>query len=434
MNTPNQRLFVEISFLRNFPPANLNRDQRNQPKTAQYGTVARSRISPQSYKRAVRFAPEFAEAIQQAIGTRTKHLPKLVMNELVLSHHISEQEAKTLSESVLEGVGFGTVKDGKTSVLVYISPIHVQEIARLIAEKIGVLRPQIAAVEAEKSDAQAKASDEENDAKKKKGKAKKDEEKSPITQALKGTIGELEKEIQEVIAGKKNKILKSVGSPDIALFGRMLAEFPALHVDAACQVAQIISTNQLKSEFDFYTAVDDVNEAENEQGAGMMGLLGFNSACFYGYAVVDVMLLLKNLGGDREMTLNALKGFIHAYSLAVPIGKQTSTAPHTPPSLVMTVVRNTSAPCSLANAFEKPVRADSNGSLVENSIKALDTHWHTLTKLFGGTDNPTHVITQLSGKEDTAKYLPNLQTKCEESLQSLINSTIADVSVHLSPQ
>ena len=51
-----------------------------------------------------------------------------------------------------------------------------------------------------------------------------------------------------------------------------------MQVEAACQVAHPISTHKVDMEMDFYTAVDDLNP-EEETGAGMMGVVGFNSAC-----------------------------------------------------------------------------------------------------------------------------------------------------------
>ena len=54
-------------------------------------------------------------------------------------------------------------------------------------------------------------------------------------------------------------------APDIALFGRMLAEKPELNLDAACQVAHALSTHRVTMEMDFYTAVDDLNPDEHRR-------------------------------------------------------------------------------------------------------------------------------------------------------------------------
>nr|WP_240030536.1 type I-E CRISPR-associated protein Cas7/Cse4/CasC [Thermus scotoductus] len=86
---------------------------------------------------------------------------------------------------------------------------------------------------------------------------------------------------------------------DLALFGRMLADRPELGVDAAAQVAHALSTHKVDREFDFYTAVDDLNPKE-ETGAGMMGDVEFYSATLYRYALVDLEKFPKTCKGTRN--------------------------------------------------------------------------------------------------------------------------------------
>jgi CRISPR system Cascade subunit CasC len=179
------------------------------------------------------------------------------------------------------------------------------------------------------------------------------------------------------------KELKSrTSAPDIAMFGRMLAEKPELNIDAACQVAHAISTHRVNMEMDFYTAVDDLLGKE-ETGAGMMGVLPFNSACFYRYVRIDWNQLLVNLNGDSELARRTVEAFLRAAVLAVPSGKQNSYAANNPPDFLLGVVRQDGQAWSLANAFEKPVRADMGGGFVAPSIKALDAYWGNLVERFG---------------------------------------------------
>ena len=42
------------------------------------------------------------------------------------------------------------------------------------------------------------------------------------------------------------------------MFGRMVAEDPVLNEDASSQVAHAISTHAVQTEFDFFTAIDDL--------------------------------------------------------------------------------------------------------------------------------------------------------------------------------
>jgi CRISPR system Cascade subunit CasC len=208
--------------------------------------------------------------------------------------------------------------------------------------------------------------------------------------ALGGTVAEAGRGRQAksaasagVPAEVKNRLLAALDggkAADLALFGRMLADLPQKNVDAAAQVAHAISTNKVAVEFDFYTAVDDFRPDDTE-GAGMMGTVEFNSACFYRYANVDLRQLAENLG-DAELVDATVEAFLHASVSAIPTGKQHSMAAQNPPSLVLAVVRR-SGLWNLANAFVEPVTPGRDGDLVETSILRLAEHWDRLSRMFG---------------------------------------------------
>lgn len=192
-----------------------------------------------------------------------------------------------------------------------------------------------------------------------------------------GVLKEIVKEMVKQYQGR-------VAAPDIALFGRMLADEPKLNLEAACQVAHAISTHRVSMEMDYFTAVDDVREDSDETGAGHINTFGFNSSCFYRYARIDWNQLLKNLNGDVDLARRTVEGFLRASIAAVPSGKQNSTAPLNPPSFLLGVVRTDGMGWNLANAFEKPVVAGYNTSLIKESIKALDQYWGKLEAMYGG--------------------------------------------------
>ena len=128
--------------------------------------------------------------------------------------------------------------------------------------------------------------------------------------------------------------------------------------------------------------MDDLNPKE-EAGAGMMGTLEFNSACYYRYSNIHTEQLKANLDGDEKVARRTVEAFLRASVAATPSGKQSSFAAHNPPCFVLAVLRDGITPLSLANAFEKPVRPDSDGGFVGNSIKALDGFWTKLTETYG---------------------------------------------------
>lgn len=97
--------------------------------------------------------------------------------------------------------------------------------------------------------------------------------------------------------------------------------------------AHAISTHKVAVEFDYFTAVDDL-QPSSEIGASMIGTVEFNSACFYRYANVNAKLLLDNLGGDEKLGRKTIEAFIRSSVAAIPTGKQNSMAAQNPPSFV----------------------------------------------------------------------------------------------------
>ena len=170
--------------------------------------------------------------------------------------------------------------------------------------------------------------------------------------------------------------LKEFPSIDIALFGRMVASDPSINYDASAQVAHSISTHEVNNEYDYFTAVDDLS-AEDNAGAGHLGTVEFNSSTLYRYATVNVRELVKSLGTD---TPKAVEGFVKAFLLSMPTGKQNTFANRTVPDFAYITVRE-DQPVNLAGAFEAPVRADQNGYVLK-SIKALTDYADKTYKTF----------------------------------------------------
>ena len=284
-------MLIELHMIQNFAPSCLNRDDTNTPKECTFGGVRRARISSQCFKRAIRTSPVFKEAV-------------------------------AVVAQALDAAGYGHDDGGtKTKVLLFLSPGEIAGYAAATGEFYDEIAGQLAAITA---------------------------------------TAEGKKKPKIKVPAELGKRLKALGSKtteaaDIALFGRMVAETPNLNIDAACQVAHALSTHQAAVEMDFFTAVDDLQPAQ-ETGAGMMGIVQYNSACFYRYAVVDLAQLRANLHGDAQSAREAAVGFCRAAVAAIPTGKQNSMAAHNPPSHVALKVRDGGTPWSLANAFVRPIR------------------------------------------------------------------------------
>ena len=94
------------------------------------------------------------------------------------------------------------------------------------------------------------------------------------------------KELKKLIS-RKDKVYAA----DIALFGRMVADDKAMNVDASCQVAHSISTHPLDTEVDYFTAVDDLKETDDDAGAAMIDQVELNGSCHYRYLNIDIASL-----------------------------------------------------------------------------------------------------------------------------------------------
>ncbi len=331
----NSNIKIELHLIQNFAPSCLNRDDANAPKDCEFGSVRRARISSQCLKRSERIY--FRDTGSVDIGKRTKLLKKELEARLIASGK-TEELASAASDVFVKTYysKSDSKKAGQTAVLLYISESEIEEAVACVQD----LWEQLTEFAMDQNEGDGK-------------KSKKDAKLS----------------VDKDIANR----LKSAGlSADIALFGRMLAENPEMRTDAAVQVAHAISTHRVDMDFDFFTAVDDLNP-ESETGAGMMGETGFNSACFYRYALIDRDQLIKNLKGDVGLADKVIRAFIEASVMAIPTGKQNSFAAQNPPDFGMIVVRKDGFPCSLANAFAQPVRVrpGTDEDLVGLSIEAL---------------------------------------------------------------
>ncbi len=307
------RLFLDIHVIQTVPPSNINRDDTGSPKSAQYGGVRRARISSQAWKKAIR--DYFNEhGAQRNVGIRTLDLVQYIADKVVqLDPNIVEADAFEQAEKAINDAGI-TTKDGKARALFFIGDVQATALARAILDGVK-----------DKKTLQA--------------------------------------------------ILKDNPAVDIALFGRMVADDPSLNEDASAQVAHAISTHAVQTEFDFFTAVDDLSPEDNA-GAGMLGTVEFNSSAMYRYANVAVHELYRQLG-DKEQTLNALKLFIEAFANSMPTGKSNTFANQTLPQAILVTVRN-DRPVNLVSAFEEPVK--SSEGYVQKSIEKLFEEFKNVEK------------------------------------------------------
>lgn len=376
----NNRLFLDIHVIQTMPPSNINRDDVGSPKTAQYGGVLRSRVSSQSWKRAIRthFNNNFDSDV---LGIRTKDLSKVLLEEYdelsKMSEGLTKKDFKKKSDKVQKTLS--SSEQNKKDVLLFIGNKQLKRVAKLLYDSKDI--------------------DEEND---KNIKEQKQEElKQKIREALK------------------------IPALDIALFGRMMATKPMYNVDASAQVAHAISTHEVNNEFDYFTALDDykiMDESAEDKGAGFLDSTEFNSSTLYRYANVAIHEL-KNQLNDDEILMEGLKIFVKSFVESVPTGKINSFANQTIPQAILISLRN-DRPVSLVSAYENPIKSSREGYTLK-SIQELLNEKQKVEKILPESVKSFFVTTSDPDKIKIEKML------IHENFAELLKDFLAEIKNHL---
>lgn len=360
-------MLIEIHMIQNHAPCNMNRDDSGSPKDCIFGGIRRSRISSQSIKRSIRLAEQFQKGMKGIdLAMRTRRLPELVKQKL-LSDGIDEKMATIAAQKVAE---FGK-KESKEDVKEKESKAE-----EITAQTMFITQKDVEAI--------ASAM------------------KKVILAS--GNPKDFEKIKASDIQKKELKAWRPI-TPDIALFGRMITSEAFADVEASMQVAHAISTNKMDHEFDYFTAVDDLQKksGDDNTGADMIGDIEFNSACYYKYFSLDYDALIENLAGPepdikageqernvyKESLENAKKiaavtvrSFLEAAIHSTPSGKQNTFAAHQLPHAILIEIRPNKTPVSYANAFVKPAAPKGNMDLIDDSVQKFTKHVELTTSKF----------------------------------------------------
>lgn len=359
--------FIQLHLLTSYAPSNLNRDELGRPKTAIFGNTQRLRVSSQSLKRAWRTSPIFlgklggaAEFVDEhhepraagaSVGLRTKDIGNYVFEKAHAK--LGEGKANELAKKIAEQFAKLDAEDSK-------KPGQGRQTKQLVHLSI--------------------------------------EEKAAIDVLVARLTKDAkldDKEIADLVKSGK-------GTPDIALFGRMLADKPQANVEAACQVAHALSVHTVTVDDDYFSAVDDLNKGLEDKGAGHIGTTEFAAAVFYLYICIDRDQLLANLHGNQEACDTTLAALVEACCKVSPRGKQNSHASRERAHYVL-VERGQSQPRSLSVAFLKPIEGQ---DVLRSAIAKIETTRERMEKAYGDATE-ARKLDVLRG-DDTAKTAGSL--------------------------
>ncbi len=369
-------MFIELHLIQSFAPANLNRDDTGSPKDAIFGGYRRARISSQAFKAAIRREPVFAETTGVPVGQRTKRMSGEIVERLEKLGHDNE-EAILVAEAFAGAYVKKSVDKGKTNVLIYLSEEEFAWMTEQLHENWEDVLQE-------------------------------------VTEKKSKEIGDLTKKLVK-------QTEKRTSAPDIALFGRMLANEPKTNIDAACQVAHAISTHAVRMEMDYYTALDHL-KPEDTAGADMVGFTSFNSACYYRYLRIDWQLLADNLK-NQALARQTVEGFLRSAMTAIPTGKQNAFAAQNSTNFAMAVARKDGKCWNLANAFETPVKParDRESGYIAPSIQELDKYWHDLTSFYDDSEPEAIAVHVMSKHQDALNHLADYR---KDKFSTWINTII----------
>ncbi|SFM87450.1 type I-E CRISPR-associated protein Cas7/Cse4/CasC [Halopseudomonas yangmingensis] len=335
--------FVQLHLLTSYPPANLNRDDLGNPKTARLGGVERLRVSSQSLKRAWRTSELFQQHLAGTIGTRTKRLGVEAF-EALLGAGVTEKQAREWAGQIAKVYG-AAKKD---------NPLEIEQLVHIAPEERASLDQLVATLAEEK--------------------------RGPTDEEL-------------------DTLLHHQTAVDIAMFGRMLASKTQFNGEAAVQVAHAIGVHASAIEDDYFTAVDDLNR--NDPGAAHIGESGFAAAVFYQYICIDRDLLKRNLGGDEVLTQKAMRALTEAALKVGPSGKQNSFASRAFAHFAL-AEKGTDQPRSLSLAFVKPVAGTDYAG---DAVAALQQVRDNMDKVYGACAESRCQFNVLTGEGSVADLL-----------------------------
>lgn len=346
--------FLQIHTLTSYPASLLNRDDVGFAKRIPFGGNERTRISSQCLKRHWRTADD-VNALDR-IEVDGERVPMAVRSRRTFEIHLLEpmKEAgidPSIATAAVEEVLKWVLPEGKAKQAKEDDEgeetVRTQQVTVVGQPEVRFLRSLAEQIASDSKDAK------------------------DVKRVAKEKLSKAQRENLQALA-------RGAGL-DAALFGRMVTGDVLARCDAAIHVAHAFTVHPSYSETDYFSAVDDLQGAE-ETGSGHINTSELTSGLFYGYVVVDVPLLVSNLGEDRELAGEVLRRLAHLVATVSPGAKLGATAPYAR-SLAVLAESGDGQPRTLANAFLDSV--SSRAGLLEAALRQMGDHLKGLDEMYG---------------------------------------------------
>ena len=391
--------FIQMNILTSYPPSNLNRDDGGKPKTAYFNDELRLRIASQCLKRAMKTSSKFKEYIDNSsISVRSRRFGSFFYDALATGNQLIDCINGIESEDKNSNVDAVTADKVAKNLVLFIGSQKGKEkeedeedentptVAKKVTKSKSKAKPQACDIEEEIVSASSKYMTNEVCVLTR-------QEINNIGDCIKLVADNDAEMIKFLTKDVKSKELKSFRadvqkmhsiiandnmSVDVAMFGRMMTAHPKYNVDAGIQVAHAITVHKVTVDYDYFSAVDDLNSID-DIGSAHLSSLGFAAGIFYLYVNIDRDLLKHNLGGDEELTKTALRAITECLLTVSPSGKQNSFASVARASYAL-VTKGKQQPFELATAFAPAIRAR---DILGASIESLRDTFARFEKTYG---------------------------------------------------
>lgn len=397
--------YLNLHVLMTSSVANANRDDTGAPKQVTYGGATRHRLSSQAMTRCKRVAYELAAGGDQVTWRAKSGMTNLALMQAL---DLASQSGHPLTGE--EQVQVQTMLATGISALV----MNREKAVKAAGERSRAK----AARDAEKA-ATSVATD-----------VPRSESTDEDYMGKKDTLTWLaEHEVKELVSRTLTAVREGTDPGDfvnskgrtqslsIAAFGRMFAFRPDLQNEAAVQRSHAFTTHAADIEPDYFTAVNDLPQRSEGSGAGHLDMAQYGGGVFYWHCNIDRSQLWSTWipGADEGIIRERLTTFFEALLLALPSGKQATTAHKTVPDAVLAVP--SSSPIALHQAFEKPVAGGESGFRAP-SVQALLSQ-HDKVRAFTPRQfpSPAHYASTLDTPTSSS-------ITTESSLDALVDSCV----------
>lgn len=384
-------MFLQVHFLTSYHASLLNRDDVGLAKRINFGGSPRLRVSSQCQKRHWREWILVQKQPKLPKGFRTRYFFDRIVKENLIEKGIDDKVAHELAlhlGKVLLKAAKGKNPIGKET-------LKMEQVVLFGEPETNYIVELARAAAAQKNIKDAK---------------------NYINERI-----DREKENFNVMfehGGYKNPAAGFEG----ALFGRFVTSDILSRIDAPVHVSHAFTTHSMDTEIDYFTTVDDLDKI----GAGHTGDAELGCGIFYGYVVVDIPLLVRNLTGCKKIEWiqqefndvhTILVLLLNAITKVSPGAKLGATAPYARAECVLLEVGE-EQPRSLANAFLNPINNRQSATQpMKLSIDALARYMNDIDEMYGTSEKRfVSTIHAWPQADDTVVPLPRA---IDESLEAI---------------